>query len=79
MNRKISDLPSDGLCKFGLVATVESVELEQDIPADMASAIPKKDTGFSLPKEIEESLMDAVVNYLKRADGDFAGGGRGWP
>lgn len=70
VNRKISDLLSDGLCKFGLVATVESVELEQDIPADMASVIPEENAGFSLSKEIEESLMDAVVSYLKRADGE---------
>lgn len=65
VNRKLSDLLTGALRKFGLVMTVDRLILERDNGEDAAPALPQDDAGFAFPRNVEESLMDAVVSYLK--------------
>ena len=65
VNKKLSDMLTGALNKFGLVMTVDRITLEQDDGEDAAPTLPKDDTVVTFPRNVEESLMDAVVSYLK--------------
>lgn len=37
-------------------------------PLDIVEAVSDADVGFQLPESVEESLLDAVVAYLKETE-----------
>ena len=65
VNKKLANILTGALNKFGLIMTVDRMTLEQDDGEDAAPALPQDDTGVIFPRNVEESLMDAVVSYLK--------------
>ncbi len=70
VNGKIADILTNGLMKAGLCMNITSVYLEWKPKADenivdITSWGQADELGFSA--EVEESLMDAVVKYLKES------------
>ena len=65
VNQKLSNMLTGALKKFGLIMTVDYMTLEQHDSENAAPALPEDDAGFVFPRNVEESLMDAVVSYLK--------------
>jgi len=68
-NGKVLNVLKEGLEKIGLYLTVKDIVLmqvqEEQPDSNVVDEAVEADKKFRLPESIEESLMDAIVAYLK--------------
>jgi len=70
VNEKIAGILTDGLKRAGLCMNIKSINLEQkklESDENIVDMTFREETRLRFPEEIEESLMDAVVKYLKES------------
>lgn len=69
INEKLLDVLKEGLEKIGLYLQVKDIVLmqaqEEPYDRNIIEVVSDDDMKFRLPESVEESLLDAIVTYLK--------------